>query len=70
MLEAMTPTTDPTSSALLTARQVGDRLLEEATLAGWRSQGRDGLIAVKVDRGAMFRAQDVEDFIRNQQHAA
>ena len=66
----MTDTTHPPSPALLTPRQVGDRLLEEATLAGWRSQGRDGLVAVKVDRGAMFRAQDVEAFIRTRLQAA
>jgi len=66
----MNHTTHPTSPALLTPRQVGERLLEEATLAGWRSQGRDGLVAVRGDRGAMFRAQDVEAFIRNRQHPA
>ncbi len=66
----MTDTTHQPNPVLLTPRQVGDRLLEEATLAGWRSQGRDGLVAVKVDRGAMFRTQDVEAFIRSQQHAA
>jgi hypothetical protein len=55
---------------LLTPQQVAERLLEEATLAGWRSQGQDGLVAVKSGHGTMFRPQDVDAFIHRRYQLA
>lgn len=47
---------------LLTPREAGQRLLEEATRAAVRTGGAAGLRPVRIEGRQMFRRSDVEGF--------
>lgn len=49
---------------LLTPIQAAQRLLEEATLQAYRTNGVSGLRPVLADGRRMFRQADVEGFVR------
>jgi len=55
---------------LLTPEEVAWKLFEEASLTGWRTNGRDGLSPVVTDPEPRFRPQDVDAFVRTHLQAA
>lgn len=56
------PTCEP---RLLTAEEAAFKLLEEATLQGWRSNGADGLSTVKDGNRVGYRPEHVMAFIES-----
>lgn len=56
---------NPVSSVnLLTPIQAAQRLLEEATLQAYRTNGASGLRPVLANGRHMFRQADIEGFVR------
>lgn len=57
-------TQSPSPDTLVTPQEAGQRLLEGATLQAYRTNGAAGLRPVVVDGRRLFRATEVEGFIR------